>query len=139
VQGANRVEGRIRRERPSITVKGVCTVEEIVAFCGLTCSACPAYLATENDNDEERKRVAETWSQQYSSDIKPEDINCDGCLPGHAKYIHHCSECDIRACGVAREVNNCAYCDDYPCERLERFFGLVTAARTKLDSIRSTL
>jgi hypothetical protein len=112
-------------------------MEEIVAFCGLTCSACPAYLATQNDDDGERRRVAETWSQQYGSDLKPEDINCDGCLPGHAKYFHYCLACDIRACGVAREVNNCAYCDDYPCKSLERFFELVPAARTRLDSIRS--
>jgi hypothetical protein len=120
-------------------VKGVWTVKEMVAFCGLTCTECPAYLATQNDDDEERTRVAETWSRQYNSDIKPEDINCGGCLPGHTKYFHHCSECDIRACGVAREVQNCAYCDDYLCERLERFFGFVPAAKTKLDSIRSVL
>lgn len=114
-------------------------MQEILAFCGLTCTECPAYLATQNDNDEERRGVAETWSQQYNSDIKPEDINCDGCLPGHTQYFHHCSECDIRACGVAREVENCAYCDDYLCDRLERFLGLVPAAQTRLDSIPSAL
>jgi len=114
-------------------------VQEILAFCGLTCTECPAYLATQNDNDEERRGMAETWSQQYNSDIKPEDINCDGCLPGHTQYFHHCSECDIRACGVARERENCAYCDDYFCDRLERFLGLVPAAQARLDSIRSAL
>jgi hypothetical protein len=114
-------------------------VQEVVAFCGLTCTECPAYLAAQNDNDEERRRVAETWSQQYNSDIKPEDINCDGCRPGHAKCFHHCSECDIRACGVARQVDNCAYCDDYFCAKLKRFFGFVPAAQTRLDSIRLAL
>ena len=114
-------------------------MQEIVAFCGLTCTRCAAYLATQNDNDEERRRVAETRSQQYNSDIKPEDINCDGCLPGHTRYFHHRSACDIRACGVARKVENCACCDDYFCERLEHFYRFVPAARTRLDSIPSRL
>lgn len=114
-------------------------MQEILAFCGLTCTECPAYLATQNDNDEERRGVAETWSQQYNSDINPEDINCDGCHPGHTQYFHHCSECDIPARGVAREVENCAYCDDYFCDGLERFLGLVPAAQTRLDSIPSAL
>lgn len=114
-------------------------MQDIAAFCGLTCTECPAYQATQNDNDEERRRVAETWSQQHNADIRSEDINCDGCLPGHMKYFHHCSECDNRACGVARGVDNCAYCDDYFCERLERFFRLVPAAQTRLDGIRSAL
>jgi hypothetical protein len=114
-------------------------MEEMVAFCGLTCSECPAYLATQRDDDEERRRVAETWSRQHNADIKAEDINCEGCLPGHTKYFHYCLECDIRACGVAREVDNCAYCDDYSCEKLERFLGLVPAAKTKLDGICAAL
>jgi hypothetical protein len=112
---------------------------EIVAFCGLTCTTCPAYLATQADDDQERRRVAETWSEEYSSDIKPEDINCDGCLPGRTRYFQHCSVCEIRACATARELENCAHCDDYACEKLERFLGLVPAARTRLDSIRSAL
>jgi hypothetical protein len=113
-------------------------MEKAIAFCGLTCSDCPAYLATQDDSDEERRRVAETWSKEYNSDIKPEDISCDGCLPGHTRYFHHCFDCDIRACGIARGVENCAFCDEYACEKLDRFFGLVPAAKTTLDAIRST-
>ena len=114
-------------------------MQDIVAICGLTCTECPAFLATQNDSDEERKRVAETWSKEYNSDINPEDINCDGCLPGQSRYFQHCFECDIRACGIARGLENCAHCDDYACEKLERFLGIVPTARTKLDSIRAGL
>jgi hypothetical protein len=114
-------------------------MQEIIAICGLTCTECPAYLATQHDSDDERKRVAKMWSQQFNSQVKPEDVNCDGCLPGQSRYFHYCLECDIRACGEARGVKNCAYCEDYACEKLEHFLGIVPAAKTKLDAIRAGL
>jgi hypothetical protein len=114
-------------------------MQEIVAYCGITCSECPAYLATQADNDEDRKTVAEKWSKEYNSDIKPEQINCDGCLPGPGRRFAHCAVCDIRACGVARGVENCAACEEYACDKLTRFFGFVPAAKAKLDSLRAAL
>ena len=38
-------------------------MEKIIAYCGLICSECPAYIATQKDSDEERKKVAEKWSK----------------------------------------------------------------------------
>ena len=54
-------------------------MDKIIGVCGLTCTECPAYQATLKDDDKERKRVAEMWSKEYGAEIKPEDINCDGC------------------------------------------------------------
>ncbi len=109
----------------------------MIAYCGILCSDCPAYLATHRDDDDQRRMVAERWSREYGTEIKPEDINCGGCLPGQAIYFSHCSVCDIRACGLGRGVDNCAYCDDFACERLEGFFKLVPEARSRLVGIRS--
>ena len=110
---------------------------EIVAYCGIVCTECPAYLATQRNSDEDRERVAETWSKEYASDIKPEQINCGGCLPGHSLYFSHCAECDIRACGIAKGVENCAFCEDYACDKLVHFFGYAEVAKSKLDEIRA--
>jgi hypothetical protein len=52
----------------------------IIACCGLTCSLCGAYLATQKNSDEERRKVAEKWSKALNVEIKPEQINCDGCI-----------------------------------------------------------
>jgi hypothetical protein len=114
-------------------------VEEIIAYCGLTCSECPAFIATQNDDPEELRRVAEMWSKEYQSDITPDDVICDGCLAGHTRYCSHCSECEIRACAIARGIANCAYCDGYACENLTGFFELVPPAKEKLESIRAGL
>ncbi len=55
-------------------------MEKMIAFCGIVCTECPAFLATQKDDDNKRKKVAEMWSKQFKSEIKPVDINCDGCL-----------------------------------------------------------
>ena len=111
-------------------------MDEMIAFCGLTCSGCPAYVATQNDNDDDRRRVAEMWSKEYGADIKPEDINCDGCLRSDGRHIDYWRVCEIRKCGQDRGVVNCARCDDYACEKLVKFFEKAPEARDKLSSIR---
>jgi len=114
-------------------------MEQMVAYCGIVCTECPAYIATQNDDEELRKRTAERWAKEHQADIRPEDIICDGCLPGHTRYFSHCSECEIRACGIVRGVTNCAYCDDYGCEKLTGFFSFVPGAKTNLEEIRAGL
>ena len=114
-------------------------MEKLVAFCGLICSECPAYIATQNDDDAERAKVAETWSKQYGHEIKPEDINCDGCTSESSRHLAYCSICEIRACGIEMKVVNCAYCEDYSCDKLETFFKMASAAKTTLDAIRDNL
>ena len=34
-------------------------------YCGLDCSQCEAYLATQKNDDAERSRIAKAWSDQY--------------------------------------------------------------------------
>jgi hypothetical protein len=115
------------------------TVEEIIAYCGIVCTECPAYVATQNDDQEGLKRTAEMWSEQFQSEIKPEDIICDGCLPGHTRYCSHCTECEIRACAIVRGVVNCAHCDGYGCEKLTGFLQYAPEAKAKLEDIRAGL
>ncbi len=42
----------------------------MIACCGLNCSKCKAYLATQEDNDVKRAEVAKKWSVQYSEFIE---------------------------------------------------------------------
>lgn len=112
-------------------------MDNIIGYCGLLCTECPAYLATQMNDDELRRETAEKWSVLYDSDIKPESINCDGCTTEGAKF-HHCSQCEIRACGLARGVKNCGHCDEYPCAKIEEFFGYVPGAKTVLDAEKAS-
>jgi len=114
-------------------------MEEMIAFCGLLCGECGAFLATKNNDDEKREEVAQLWSKEYGSDLKPEDINCDGCLAESNNLFHYLKVCEIRKCGKEKSVLNCAHCDEYSCEKLEKFFQMAPAAKERLDEIRSKI
>ena len=113
-------------------------MEKMIAPCGIVCTECPAYLATQADDNEQRAKVAKDWSKQYNADIKPESINCDGCISG-ARHFSHCDECPIRRCCVEKKLENCAHCEEYACEELNKFFGFVPTAKATLDKIRESL
>jgi len=114
-------------------------MDKMIAFCGLNCAECPAFVATQKDDDEERKKVAELWSKEFNCEIKPGDINCDGCLVESDQLFSHCKVCEIRKYGLEKEVKNCAYCGDYACEKLTKFFDMASEAKTTLSEIRKNL
>jgi len=115
-------------------------VDKMIAYCGLVCTDCPAYIATQADDRGALEQVAAQWREAYNApDISADSIMCDGCLGSDGRYCSHCFECEMRACGVARGVANCAHCPDYACEKLEGFFALVPEARLTLDGIHTGL
>ena len=111
-------------------------MNEMISNCGILCHECGAYIATKADDDAKRKEVAELWSTEYGADVKPEDINCDGCLSDGERLFSHCTVCDIRKCCRERALVNCAYCDEYACDKLENIFRMVPDAKERLDIIR---
>jgi len=110
-------------------------MERMIAYCGLDCAKCEGYQASQADDDGKRAKVARDWSARYRADIRPEQINCDGCR-GEGRKFSHCNNCEIRRCGVERGVDNCARCDEYACEKLEAFFQVAPEARAALDGLR---
>ena len=114
-------------------------MDRMVAFCGIVCTECPAYIATQKDDDGERRRVAKQWSKMFNADITPESINCDGCLSSGGKIFNYCAVCEIRTCGIDKDLENCAHCEEYICERLGKWFEEVPEAKRVLDGIRRDL
>ena len=114
-------------------------MEKIIAACGIVCSECPAYIATQNDDDELRIKTAEEWSKAFGVTLNPKDIYCDGCMEKGKRYFSHCHECEIRSCAKEKVILNCAYCDDYACEKVAALFKMVPQAKEGLDAIRKTL
>ena len=111
----------------------------MIAFCGLDCHECGAFIATQNNDNEKRVEVAEIWSKQYETDIKPNDINCDGCLSKGDNVFSHCTVCEIRKCGMEKGLKNCSNCDEYSCGKLEMVFNMVPDAKKRLDDLRAKL
>lgn len=111
-------------------------MEKMVAYCGIVCSECPAYIAHKENNDELRKKTAEEWSKAFQSEVKPEDVNCVGCLATDGVQIPYCATCELRRCGLDKKVENCAYCDEYICEKLGKWFERTPEAKERLEEIR---
>jgi hypothetical protein len=103
--------------------------------CGLVCSECPAYVATQASDQAKAEATAKAWSQQFGIEVKVEHVWCDGCrAPG--RKCAHCAECEIRSCATGRNLATCAPCADYPCKQLQGFFAMAPMAKTTLDQLR---
>ena len=66
-------------------------MNKIVGFCGLGCYECGAFLATKENDDRKRATVAQEWSRLFKVEIKPEDINCNGCQSEEGKRARSCN------------------------------------------------
>lgn len=114
-------------------------MEQMIGYCGIVCSSCPAYLATMKNDNELRIRTAETWSKEFQANLKPHDINCVGCLVTEGVLFSHCKVCEIRKCGQPRHIENCAQCEEYTCEKLNNFHKMVPDAKKVLDAVKRRL
>ena len=118
---------------------------KMIGYCGLDCAQCRAYIATQQDDDDEREKIAKDWHSQYGYDLKPQDINCDGCLENNVMPLNECSNCVVRKCGMQKGVENCAHCTEYACDKLKglEWYGSnsydLKATKPTLDEIRESL
>lgn len=85
-------------------------MDAYIAYCGLDCEKCEAFIATKNDDDDLRRKVARLWSELNNVEITPEMINCDGCRIGGRKTPFCDSLCPIRQCALGRKVGTCGDC-----------------------------
>jgi len=113
--------------------------ERLISACGLVCSECDAYLATQAGDAAAIERVAGEWSKQFGATISAASVWCDGCMTAGERKVGHAADCEIRACVVGRGLANCAACDAYVCDQLESFLTMAaeSGARETLESLRA--
>lgn len=107
----------------------------MIAYCGLVCTKCPTYQATQADDDEARRKTADLYAKKFGLKLNPEDINCDGCLSVGGKLIGYCQSCEIRNCAKQKAVANCAQCDERPCEKLVQFHQFSPEAKAAFEAL----
>ncbi|MGB5911033.1 MAG: DUF3795 domain-containing protein [Promethearchaeia archaeon] len=114
-------------------------MSKIIAYCGLNCTDCPAYIATQTNDTNKLKEIAKKWSNEEMQ-FKANDILCDGCHSDD-RIFKWCKECDIKSCAREKGLENCAYCEDYICELLNIAFGknIEPSAKQRLDEIRKNI
>ncbi len=112
-----------------------------MSYCGIKCEKCLTYIATQKDDDEERQKVADMWGKMFQVPFKIEDINCDGCHTQNGRLFGHCTNCQVRLCGIEKSVETCAHCDDYSCDKIDELYKVLPhpTARKNLEKIHSGL
>lgn len=85
-------------------------MNNMIAYCGLDCEKCDAYIATVNDDQALREKTAKLWGELNNAPILPEHINCTGCREDGAKTVFCESMCGIRKCASEKGVTSCAGC-----------------------------
>jgi len=110
--------------------------KKMIAKCGLVCSECPAFIATQKNDDALRAETARKWSEMFHADIQAADINCDGCQSASPRLFSHCFECEIRKCALGKKAITCAACAEYSCQKLDEFLAQVPEARAILEELR---
>ena len=94
-------------------------MKDYIAYCGLDCETCEARIATMNNDDALRRKVAKLWSELNGVEITPEMINCSGCRIAGVKTPYCDSMCMIRQCAMKRKVETCGSCHEKgTCEKL---------------------
>ena len=110
-------------------------MEEMIAYCGLKCHECPAYIATKANDREKIEEVAREFSSAEQS-FAPEDTWCDGCIEKNGRIFVWCKSCAIWNCASEKQVLNCLHCGDFPCQIIEDDRG---GAKERLIALKGTL
>ena len=107
----------------------------LIACCGLDCEKCQARIATVNDDDALRAKVAREWSELNHVTITPEMINCLGCRVEGPKTPFCESLCPIRLCVRAKSYDTCAPCPDLrTCSMLAMITSTNSDALARLEA-----
>ena len=111
---------------------------EQIAYCGMDCTNCPVYTATQADDDAAREKAAVLFSKLFKTEIPASAINCDGCKSETGRLFGHCTTCEVRTCARDRKLESCAYCKDYSCEKLDaQLAGIpLPQPRERLEALR---
>lgn len=108
-------------------------MKQMIAYCGLDCEKCDAYIATKNNDEALRIETAKKWSEWNNVFISPEQINCDGCRVDGVKTVYCDRLCPIRQCAMKKSMETCGGCIEMEkCEKVGAIIGNNPAALENL-------
>jgi hypothetical protein len=73
---------------------------KMIAYCGLDCVECEAYIATQDNDFDALVTLAKKWGENHNTSYRPEDIECEGCQSD--RLNKYCNRCGVRNCGAPR-------------------------------------
>ena len=112
----------------------------LIAYCGLNCDKCEAYIATQAGDEDAKAKIAEKWRIDYNSpEITAANATCDGMRHGRWPSGRIWPPMS-RPGGCAKSLLTCAHCDAYgSCQTLAGFLGFAPSLKDGLEVIRRSL
>jgi len=94
---------------------------DYLAPCGLYCGVCAVLYASRDNDQKFQERLVGVYKGKLprSDNLKPEDIQCKGCLSDET--FGYCSRRAIRACARKKGYAGCHECQDFPCRLIKNF------------------
>jgi hypothetical protein len=109
----------------------------MLAYCGIKCTECDAYIATQADDSAKLAELAEDAAKQLEKKMTSEDVKCDGCKATSGVQISFCSQCKIRACAIEKNYDTCVECDEMEtCETVAFIHKYNSKARETLRELK---
>lgn len=108
-----------------------------IAYCGLDCKKCDAFIATVNNDDALREKTAKLWSELNGVPITADMIHCEGCRMDGRKTPFCDAYCQIRKCAKEKQVETCADCVKMnDCEKVSAILGNSEEAAHNLNQMK---
>ena len=85
-------------------------MKKLIAYCGLDCEKCDAFIATKNNDKELLEKTAALWSKLNGTEISPEQLYCEGCRMDGIKTTFCDNLCGVRTCASAKGFETCGAC-----------------------------
>lgn|GEM_PF-308317 len=109
--------------------------KQLIAYCGIDCSACPAYQITRAGGDlVARRKLAQEWSG-VQCQFDAEEIACNGCMHSSWKMTERCN---IRKCAIEKEKKTCGHCADYPCDKIHEPHENLEAIQIAINLVQNS-
>lgn len=105
---------------------------ELIAYCGIDCSKCDAYIATTTNDQTLLAKTAAYWSKLNGVTITPEDLRCEGCRTSGVKTMYCSSLCKIKQCAISKQYETCGNC-----KTLEQCPMITSIAKFHKDAIEN--
>ena len=83
--------------------------------CGLKCSECNAFKATQANDTEKLAELAKSWGSPENP-YTVEDMRCNGCM-SDVTY-KGCASCGVRNSALEHSVSHCGECSEFACDKL---------------------
>jgi hypothetical protein len=109
---------------------------KMIAYCGIDCSKCDAYLATQANDSQKLQEVAKKWTVQFKVDITSEQVVCDGCKTNERQCVHCANSCEIRQCCLERQFASCIECGEFPCQNVGFVLDNAPGAKENLYALK---